>query len=271
MKILTNIFELNKAINNHSNLGFVPTMGGLHNGHISLIKISKNRCSKTLVSIYVNPNQFNNKKDFAKYPRNIKNDFKILYKLKVDYLFIPKTSEIYKKKRNKKIKLNKNDKIMCGKYRKGHFEGVLDIMDRFLRIIKAKYIFMGEKDYQQLYLIKNYIKKKYKSVVINCPTIRDKNKLALSSRNFLLSKKEHYNAGLISKFLIKFKISFSRKKNKNYSLLIQIKNLLEEKFRIRIEYLEFRNTSDLKISNFKKKYKLFIAYYINNIRLIDNF
>tara|TARA_Y100000590_G_scaffold102719_2_gene116757 strand:- start:2317 stop:3120 length:804 start_codon:yes stop_codon:yes gene_type:complete len=267
MKILTNIIDLNKAIRKVSNLGFVPTMGGLHKGHKSLIIESVKRCKKTIVSIFVNPTQFNEKKDFKSYPRNLNKDLKILKGLNIDYVFIPYVSEIYKKKRGKKIKLNKHQKVLCAKYRKGHFEGVLDVMDRLLKIIKAKYIFMGEKDYQQIILIKKFIKNKYKSKVVSCPTIRDKNKVALSTRNFLLTKKNLFKVGLISKYLINHKFLIS----KNTKLLMKSKEYLEKKFKIKIQYLESRDPNNLQISNYKKKNKLFIAYYINNIRLIDNY
>ena len=143
MKIIKNILDLNKAIKNFKNFGFVPTMGGIHQGHISLIKKSQKSCQKTIVSIFINPTQFNNKIDYKKYPKNISRDINILKRIKVDYLFVPKVEEIYKKK-NKKIKLHKKDKILCAKYRKGHFEGVLNVMNRLMKIIKAKRIFMGE-------------------------------------------------------------------------------------------------------------------------------
>ena len=158
MKILLNKNDLNEALYGVSNLGFVPTMGSLHLGHISLIKYSKKKCKKTIVSIFVNPSQFNNKNDYAKYPRNIKKDLLILKKAKVDFVFLPNKNDIYNFKR--KIKINKKDMILCAKYRKGHFEGVIDVMDRFTKMIKPKKIFMGEKDFQQLYLVKNYLKKK---------------------------------------------------------------------------------------------------------------
>ena len=271
MEIINNILDLNKAISNIKNLGYVPTMGGLHDGHLSLIKKSKKKCKKTIVSIFVNPTQFNNNKDYKKYPRNLNRDIKILKKLKIDFLFIPKEKDIYKNKRLKKIKLNNNQKILCAIYRKGHFEGVLDVMDRLLNLIHAKYVFMGKKDYQQIFLIKNFIKNKHKSKIIECNTIRDKNKLALSSRNFLLNKKNYLKAGFIAKYLLKFK-NLRKKQNKNINnILKKIKIKIENKFNIKIEYLEFRNVDDLKISNFKTKYKLFVAYYIQDIRLIDNF
>ena len=131
MKIIRRIKELKIEISNINNLGFVPTMGGFHKGHLSLIKKSIEKCSKTLVSIYINPTQFNNKKDFFRYPRNIKKDLNTLKKLNIDYVFLPSTSEIYKEKREKRLDVHSKKKVLCGKYRKGHFEGVIDIIDRF--------------------------------------------------------------------------------------------------------------------------------------------
>ena len=178
MKILLNNSDLNEALSGISNLGFVPTMGSLHKGHLSLIKKSLKNCSNTLVSIFVNPTQFNNKKDYINYPRSLKKDLLILKKLKINFVYLPNKKDIYDSNIKKKPTLNKKDKIMCAKYRKGHFEGVIDVMDRLTKKIRPKMIFMGEKDYQQLYLVKKFIKKKYKSQIISCKTIRDKNKLA---------------------------------------------------------------------------------------------
>ena len=270
MKIVKNILDLNKAIKDFKNFGFVPTMGGIHKGHISLIKNSQKMCKKTIVSIFVNPTQFNNKDDYKKYPKNLNKDIKILKNNKVDYLFIPKVFDIYKKK-NKKIKLNKKDKILCAKFRNGHFEGVLNVMNRLMSLINAKNIFMGEKDFQQLYLIKKYLSKKHNVNIINCPIVRDKNKVALSTRNKLLNKKNYIKASLISKNLFKLKKTINLS-NKNLFFLMKknIKNL-ESIYQIKIDYLEFRNEKDLKISNLKRKNRLFVAYNIGSVRLIDNF
>ena len=136
MKIIKNILDLNKAFKNYKKFGFVPTMGGIHKGHISLIKSSQKKCKKTLVSIFVNPTQFNNKYDYKKYPRNYKKDLSILKKLNVNFVFFPKKNDVYYYKRKFPIKINLNDRIMCAKFRKGHFEGVLDVMDRLTKSIK---------------------------------------------------------------------------------------------------------------------------------------
>ncbi len=270
MKILLNKNDLNEALYSVSNLGFVPTMGSLHGGHKSLIKKSLKECKKTLVSIFINPTQFNNKNDYKNYPINYKRDLTILRNLNVDFVFLPSKNDIYNFKRTKKIKIDKKDKILCAKYRKGHFEGVIDVMDRFTKIIKPKKIFMGEKDFQQLYLVKKYIEKKYKSRVIACKTIRDKNKLALSSRNVLLNKNELSIARHLSRTIYSIKKKLNKTKDKKKFLLIK-KNEVKKVYNTSIEYLELRNINTLQLTNNIKKSKLFIAYYLNKIRLIDNF
>ena len=148
MKILLNNRMLYEAIGSLNSVGFVPTMGGIHKGHISLINKSKKNCKKTLVSIFINPKQFNNKNDFKKYPSNINKDLFLLKKTKkVDFVYIPQFKDIYKSKQKSQNILKKKDKILCAKFRKGHFEGVLDVMDRLTKLIKPNKIFMGEKDY----------------------------------------------------------------------------------------------------------------------------
>ena len=272
MKIIRNILDLNKAIKDFKNFGFVPTMGGIHQGHISLIKKSQKICKKTIVSIFVNPTQFNDNHDFKKYPRNLNIDIRVLKKMKVDFLFIPNVKEIYKNK-IKNFKLYKNDKILCVNHRKGHFEGVLNIMNRLLNVIKTKYVFLGEKDYQQLFLIKKYLGKKYQIKIINCITVRDKNKVALSTRNKLLNKKNYYKVSLISKYLLKLKRELSININRNNLSLLIKQNIikLENIYKIKIDYLEFRNEKNLKRFNKRDKCRLFIAYYLQKVRLIDNY
>ena len=271
MKILLNNQTLNRKIRPFDDIGFIPTMGGIHEGHISLIKRSKKICKKTIVSIFVNPKQFNNNKDFKTYPINIKKDLSILKKIKgIDFIYIPKFKDIYETKRKSKIKIAKKDKILCAKFRKGHFEGVLDVMDRLTNLIKPKKIFMGKKDFQQLFLVKNYIEKKYKIKVVGCKTIRNKNKLALSSRNFLFNKDDLNIAEKISKTFFHVKRNIKINKDiKKY--LLEIKRNMQKKFNIKIEYLELRNEKNLLISKKSIGSKIFVSYYLKGIRLIDNF
>ena len=270
MKIFKDRHSLRKEILKTKGTSFVPTMGRLHKGHLSLIKQSKKSKFKTLVSIFVNPKQFNKKSDFRSYPRNTKEDIKLLKKLKINYLYIPKFKDIYGFKPKKKVFLYKSSKELCGKFRKGHFEGVINVVNRFLEIIKPKYIYLGKKDYQQLYLIKKHIeKRKIKSKIIECKTIRENNGIACSSRNSNLNKNQKKIASNIFYYLDNLK----KKIKKNYSLfnINKIKKDLIDIGASKIDYLENYNVKSFnRVKRPNKKFNLFFAYYIKNIRLIDN-
>ena len=143
MKIILNNKILRKTLGPFDDIGFVPTMGGIHKGHVSLIKKSIKFNKKTIVSIFVNPKQFNETKDFKSYPSNIKNDLSILKKIKnLDFIYIPQFKDIYENKKQSQIKIKKKNKILCAKYRKGHFEGVLYVMNRLTKLILPKKIYM---------------------------------------------------------------------------------------------------------------------------------
>jgi pantoate--beta-alanine ligase len=271
MKLIKQITDLNKAINQEKRLGFVPTMGGLHKGHEALIIKSKKKCKKTLVSIFVNPTQFNSQEDYKNYPRSLSKDLKILKKLKVDYVYLPTVNQIFDDKQPKKILLNKSQKILCAKFRKGHFEAVLDVLNRFVKLISPQSIFMGEKDYQQFFLVKNFIEKNYQSKVYACKTVRDINMIALSSRNRLLKRTNLNKLGLISKELLNLKKKIFQNKYKSQILIHSLKKKLVKKYKVKIEYLECRNIFNLSANIHSKSFKLFVAYYLDNVRLIDNF
>ena len=268
MKIILSKNKLIKILQIEKNIGFVPTMGGIHAGHISLINKSISQCNKTVVSIFINKPQFNKDDDFKSYPRSLEKDILKLKLNKVDYLYLPKTNQIYPHGYNKKIVVNSLEKKLCGKFRPYHFRSVVDVIDRFIKIIKPKKIFLGEKDMQQLKIIEDFVKKnKIKSEIIECKTIREKNGIACSSRNFLLSTKESLIASRIYKIIveqkkdvIKKKLSLDKLKNKIYLLGVN-----------KIDYLEMHDVNKL-IKPFIKKnnYKIFIAYYLGKTRLIDN-
>ena len=167
-----------------------------------------------------------------------------------------------------KIKISVKDKILCAKHRYGHFEGVLGVINEFLKIVKAKYIFLGEKDFQQLFLIKKFIKNKYKIKVISGKNIRDNNFLPYSSRNILLNNTNIIIASKISKKIIKFHYLVKKNFN-NLNKLINIKKQIVDQG-VKIDYLEVRNKYNLSKNINKKNFKIFIAYKINKIRLIDN-
>ena len=268
MIVFKSINKLNKEVNFKANVGFVPTMGSIHKGHVELIHKSKRKCKKTLVSIFVNPTQFNKKDDYKKYPRNLKKDIKILKKLKVDYLLLPKNKEIYKNKTNMKIKINNKHKILCAKFRPGHFEGVLAVINQFLLNIKPKFMFLGEKDYQQVFLIKKFISKRFKTKIICCKTVR-LNNLPLSSRNLLLKRNNLNKCKLISYYLKKFYKSLKY----DFKNINRIKSVKKQiiKMGAKIEYFELKNKNNLSNNYNKNNFKIFIAYYMQNVRLIDNF
>ena len=266
MIIFKSINKLNKEVNFKASIGFVPTMGSLHKGHISLVKNCQKICDKTLVSIFINPSQFNRKTDYKNYPRTLDKDIKILKKLKVDYVLVPNIKEIYSKNTPRKISINKKYKVLCGKYRPGHFEGVLAVINKFLKDLKVKKIFLGEKDFQQYFLIKNFVKKRFNTRVVLCKTIRMNSSLPYSSRIKLLDNK---SVRIAQKFTKKIIDVFKNiKKNTKKTYLLQS---IKSNSNIKIEYLELRNKNNLSPIFNKKNLKLFVCFYIKKVRLIDNF
>ena len=269
MKIILNKDNLRKLIKDQKDLGFVPTMGALHKGHISLIRKSRSECKKVIISIFVNKPQFNKKKDFNKYPRLLKNDITILKDLKVDYLYVPKHKDIYPRGPNKNIKISSFKKKLCGKKRPGHFEAVVDVVERFIRIIKPKKIYLGEKDMQQVKIIEEFLSKKYNEIkIVPCKTIRESDGVAYSSRNLLLKLNEKAIASKVYKFL---------KKNKNIiiSKKISIKSCKMQVLKFGVKNIEYLKVLDInkiiKPYKWKKNSRIFIAYYLGSVRLIDNF
>ncbi len=271
MKLFTNKKNLQKEIKNIKNISFVPTMGSLHKGHESLIKKSVKGSKKTLLSIFINPKQFDKKEDFKNYPKNFKNDYRIAKKLKVGYLYKPTYEDIYKFKTKNKIYLDNFSKRLCGKFRKGHFKGVLNVVNRFLEIIKPKKIFLGNKDFQQLILIKKHIKKnRINTKIVECKTIRDKNFIAHSSRLRKLKNNEKFTLIKILKILKDYKTNLILKKIKyNFP---EIKNKLLSVGAKKVDYVEIIDLKTLKKpKKNKSKFNLFFAFYIGKVRFIDNF
>ena len=268
MKIILSKKKLIQILKKEKDLGFVPTMGTIHKAHIYIIKKSISLCKKTIVTIFVNKPQFNEITDYKKYPRNIKKDITILRRCKIDYLYLPSTKQIYPFGYNKKIKISSFSRKLCGKFRPGHFEAVTDVIDRFIKIIKPRKIFLGEKDMQQLKIIEEFIyKNQIKTKVVGCKTIREKNGVACSSRNFLFSANDFIIASSVYKLLYKSKKLLIMKKN----ILKKIKNKIFQLGVKKIDYIELADINK-QIKPYKKnrKYKIFIAYYLGSTRLIDN-
>jgi len=276
LKIITKIQEFKNYIrllkDKNNIISFIPTMGNLHNGHLSLIDKAMEIDSKKIVSIYINPLQFNNKDDFDKYPRNIDKDIDSLVNKDIECLFIP-NEDILKDVISINELPNGFSQNLCGKYRVNHFLGVYKIVLKLFNLIQPDYVFFGEKDYQQLLLIKFLIiKNKFNIKIIECPTIRDSNGLALSSRNNLLKTKDKILASNIFKLMQKYSEDFVFNKKP----LIYFKDKLDDS--IETEYCEVIEVKELfhihGLGNINldrnSEYRLFYAGYISGVRLIDN-
>jgi pantoate--beta-alanine ligase len=194
--------------------GFIPTMGALHAGHLSLVNRSKVETDRTIVSIFVNPRQFNDQEDLRKYPRPIEQDLRMLYESGVDVLFLPEIEDIYPAGDNHKIDFDPGPtaNTMEGKFRPGHFEGMAEVVHRLLMITTPDHLFMGQKDFQQFAIIRKLIDWYHMPVdLVMCPTIRESNGLAMSSRNVRLSNEAREKAGIIYKVLLSGKMLFEQK------------------------------------------------------------
>ena len=206
MRVFSCNKELLKSINNQGLIGIVPTMGSLHDGHLSLVKKALNDNDQVIVSIYINPTQFNNKEDLKAYPRNIDKDLEKLRDFKDIIVYTPSDNDVYSEMTSKDYDFDELGKVMEGKYRTGHFNGVATIVEKLFKMFKPNNAYFGEKDFQQLLIIKALVKKLKLTInIIGGETIRDKFGLALSSRNNLMSKEEKGDAREINKLLYKAK------------------------------------------------------------------
>jgi len=269
LRVFSSNKELLKSINNQGLIGLVPTMGSLHDGHLSLVKKALKNNDQVIVSIYINPTQFNNKEDLKAYPRNIDKDLEKLRDFKKIIVYTPSDNDIYSKMTSKDYDFDELDKVMEGKYRPGHFNGVATVVEKLFTIFKPNNAYFGEKDFQQLQIIKALVKKLKLSVnIIGCETIRDRGGLALSSRNNLMSKEEKANAKEINKLLFKAKKMFS-----SYSVEEIRERVKEELNSLKYCELEYFEIDDLgRYSKFLAEdgKRIFIACWIGKTRLIDN-
>lgn len=278
MTIVKNISDLSNIIADQYSkslkIGLVPTMGSLHNGHLSLIKIAKEKCDVVWVSIFINPTQFNNLKDYESYPKQNLNDIKILKSVSSNiYVFFPAVNEIYNKKIvAQKFKFDNINKVLEGKKRPGHFDGVATIIMKLFKIFKPSMAFFGEKDYQQTLIVQYIIDNYFPNIdLIICPTIRNIDGLALSSRNKLISDQSINQSKIIFEILNFVKMNFSKIE---YNKLIKIvKKRIEAINKFELEYFEIRENITLNSydpKNQKNNYRAFICVKIEGVRLIDN-
>ena len=276
MKIISSVYQLTVFLANRTkkgSLGFIPTMGALHRGHESLIKKSLRQNTLSICSIFVNPTQFNNKTDFKNYPSRLDKDIKLLREIGCDVLFTPSKEAVYPTGLPSSVfDFGLIDKVMEGANRPGHFNGVAMVVSRFFEIIKPQRVYFGEKDFQQLAIIKSLTAQKFKDIeVIPCSTLREQDGLAMSSRNLLLNKRYRVAAPRIYQRLLSVQ---SRAKNDSVSELRSwVKNVFKKDEDLVLEYFEIADAKSLKKSNNWSdfpKHIACIAVFAGTTRLIDN-
>jgi pantoate--beta-alanine ligase len=275
MQIFKTKLELTRFLSSEKkvkSIGFVPTMGALHEGHLQLIKQSKKECEITVCSIFVNPTQFNNATDLANYPNTLKEDLLKLENLNCDAVYIPKVDDLYEEnEKAKEFEFGTLSTTMEGEFRPGHFNGMATIVEKFFNIIKPTKAYFGQKDLQQLQIVKTLAKQTNSEIeIVGVPTIREESGLAMSSRNALLTTEGRKDATLIFECL-----NYCRaNKNKGIDFLkSHTKTKFAENKNFELEYVEFvaLNTI-LPITKWEKENEnaICIATYIDGVRLIDN-
>lgn len=257
----------------NSSIGFVPTMGALHSGHITLIEKSKELANVTICTIFVNPTQFNNQSDLEKYPRTTDNDIKLLQDVECDVLFMPEASDIYPENEAlETFNFGDIEHVMEGKHRPGHFNGVGQIISKFVEIMNPDYAFFGEKDFQQLAIVNRLVEiKKYSVKIIPCSIARAEDGLALSSRNKRLNERQRRAASIIHQA-----ISFA-KNNQGKHTPRELEKIVWKQINdspeFTVEYVEIADDKHLKSAiNWIENctYRIFIAAFCGEVRLIDN-
>lgn len=267
------VAHLQAHSNPQASLGFVPTMGALHEGHLSLLRASLQQNSLTVISIFVNPTQFNNPDDLLKYPRTLENDVELVAAVSPEILiYAPTVEDIY----NGNTKAESYDfdgleNVMEGECRPGHFDGVGTVVKRLFEIVRPQNAYFGEKDFQQLQIVKKLVEKEQLPVtIVPCPIFREANGLAMSSRNERLSAEERNQAALIYKTLLLAKEQFEQ--HEPHVVIDFVKSQFKAHSLFELEYFTIADEQQLLHCNAKeagKKYRAFIAVFANKIRLID--
>ena len=273
MQIITTKSELCKSLTNSTGIriGFVPTMGALHQGHLSLVMRSKRENEVTVVSIFVNPTQFNDSRDLEKYPRTLDADINLLSQVGCDIVFAPTVDEMYPEKDTRIFNFGTLETVMEGRHRHGHFNGVAQIVSKLFDAVQPHIAYFGEKDFQQLAIIREMVKQlNYTITIAGCPIVRESSGLALSSRNMLLSAEEHKKAPIIYQILSESCIFVAQKQPH------EVRNWVLNKFQntgLDVEYFEIVDGYSLQpVSSWNESDYIVgcIAVFCGKIRLIDN-
>jgi len=274
MQILRNRKELDHILaqirEKNLQIGLIPTMGSIHEGHLSLVKNSTQKKLFSLVTIYINPTQFNDKEDYLSYPKEEKKDITKLETVNCDALYFPKEEEMYPKDLLAIKTVNEFRNILCDKFRPRHFDGVTTVVESLFRVTRPNHVFFGEKDFQQLKIIQTLSQQLKLDITIHaCPSVRLQNGMSLSSRfdNFLEKDRKVFD-----KCANQIRLLITKLKNDiNKVNLVDFKSILQKQGVKKIEYLEIRNEENLSFSKTCNKSRLFIAIYVGNVRIIDNF
>jgi pantoate--beta-alanine ligase len=261
--------------NSGKKIGFVPTMGYLHEGHLSLIRKSKELCEATVVSIFVNPIQFGPSEDYEKYPRDIEKDNKALEELKVDYVFIPAANEIYPSGYQTYVEVNEISKKFEGAIRPHHFRGVTTIVSILFNCVQPDYAFFGQKDAQQAAVLKQMVEDlKYDIKFIVCPIVREHDGLAMSSRNVYLSPEERTKALVIYKSLKYAEKLIEGKEQDPEKIIGNMKIIIGQEKSVELDYIGIVNAYGFREVNFMleegNEYYILVAAKVGKTRLIDN-
>ena len=275
-KILRNITEVRDFTNLYDlvnrRIGFVPTMGALHEGHLSLGRKARNECDCLIFSIYINPIQFGPKEDLTRYPRDLKGDLEKLESIGADAVFFPDDNVMYPERYSTYIDVGQIGNILCGKTRPGHFRGVATVVIKLFNITGCDQAYFGKKDYQQYTVLKKVVNELNIHVdIIGVDTVRERDGLAMSSRNSYLNKDERKAAAVLYRTLKFIKDNFIRFKTKS-EIITKVTELISSEKLADIEYAELRNAADLSdIRSIKKnKLVLLLAVRLGTTRLIDN-
>lgn len=270
--VINSINEMRSAVKrSDGKIGFVPTMGFLHEGHLSLVEAAKKISDVVIVSIYVNPTQFGPEEDLEKYPRDFKRDLQLLADHKVDYVFFPDNEMMYPADYKSWVNVEEITEVLCGKSRKNHFRGVTTIVAKLMNIIQPDFLFLGEKDFQQLKVLQQMGKDlNFPTEIIGCPLIREQDGLAMSSRNKYLSSIERKNALCLYKSLLLAKQLFSSGIRDAKKILSEMRKLIESDLGV-IDYIEIVDPVSLRsVQKADADSRVVLAVFIGKTRLIDN-
>lgn len=275
MQVVKNIQEMkkisNNLIQNKKSIGFVPTMGYLHEGHLSLVKKAREDNDFVVVSIFVNPTQFGPNEDFNSYPRDLKRDLDLLEKLNVDYVFVPDVNDMYPKDFSTFVEETKLSKFLCGRSRPGHFRGVCTVVTKLFNIVKPTRAYFGQKDAQQFRILRRMVRDLNLDVeMIEMPIVREKDGLAMSSRNTYLTPEERKEATRLYKSLLKAKEMIESGIKDTEIIKSEMKKILDHPL-LKIDYIEIVDEETLEpVKKVENKVIIALAVYVGKARLIDN-